>query len=134
MGNWVQTPHFGETLLTMRSTGPKLVEASGPKQWLNKHLHNADTQIYDPKTEVNDENERYCKRLPTTRCVNEKFILIQRWKSQSHHLPRLAKVAIDILSTPPISARAERVFSHCGNIVGRIERVLKPILLVQSFV
>jgi hypothetical protein len=107
----------GDSLLTMRSTEPKSVETSGPKQWLNKHLQNAETQTYHSKTEVDDEYAWYCKKVPIPRCENEKFNPIQWWKSHSHHLPRLAKMAIDILSTPAMSAKAERIFSHCGNIV-----------------
>lgn len=107
----------GDNLPTMRSSKPKSVEANGPKQWLNKHLKSSGTQIYDPKMEVDDEYAWYCKKVLIPRCENEKFNPIQWWKSQNHLLPRLAKMAIDILSTPAMSAKAKRIFSHCGNIV-----------------
>jgi hypothetical protein len=48
---------------------------------------------------------------------HDNFNLIQWWKSQKRYLLRLSKMGIDLLSTPAMSAKAERIFSHTGNIV-----------------
>jgi hypothetical protein len=98
-----------------------LKRATGASQWLNKHLSSTTTPTYNPAIETVDEYDWYITQPQVLRHEDinghDNFNPIQWWKSQKDYLPRLSKMAIDLLSTPAMSAKAERIFSHTGNIV-----------------
>jgi hypothetical protein len=98
-----------------------LKRATGASQWLNKHLSSTTTPTYNPAIETVDEYDWYITQPQVLRHEDinghDNFNPIQWWKSQKDYLPRLSKMAIDLLSTPAMSAKGERIFSHTGNIV-----------------
>ena len=64
---------------------------------------------------THDEYEWYINQPPVGGYLDD-FNPITWWESKRTQLPRLSRMAIDILSVPAMSAKAERIFSHCGNI------------------
>ena len=94
-----------------------LKRATGASQWLNKHLSSAITPTYNTAPESVDEYDWYISQPQVLRQEDVNFNLIQWWRSQKYYLPQLSKMAIDLLSTPAMSAKAERIFSNTGNIV-----------------
>ena len=54
-----------------------------------------------------DEYEEYCCLKPDIRITN----IIQWWQDHAAASPRLARMALDILSVPAMSGEVERVFS-----------------------
>ena len=66
-----------------------------------------------PPTE--DEYNWYCGQPLVPR--SKDFNPIKWWLGMATQLPRLSAMAVAILTIPAMSAKAERIFSHCGNIV-----------------
>ncbi|OXV05242.1 hypothetical protein Egran_06990, partial [Elaphomyces granulatus] len=103
--------------ISMPQPDPKpLKRATGASQWLNKHLSPATMPTYNTAPESVDEYDWYIAQPQVLRQEDVNFNPIQWWRSQKHYFPRLSKMAIDLLSTPAMSAKAERIFSHTGNI------------------
>ena len=62
---------------------------------------------------VADEFDRYCKQERV-----ETDAPIEWWQTTGYQLyPRLAQMAIDILSIPPMSDEPERIFSRLGEMI-----------------
>jgi len=64
-----------------------------------------------------DEYERYIKRPQVRTLKGETFNPIAWWQSSRKEFPRLSRMALDLLSIPAMSAKAERIFSQSGNII-----------------
>ncbi|KAM4067943.1 transposase-like protein [Hirsutella rhossiliensis] len=72
-------------------------------------------------------------RLPT-RPIADELDRWTYWKLKEATYPRLARMAFDMLSVPPMSAECERAFSFAGLMVTRLRRRLevKTISAAQS--
>lgn len=72
-----------------------------------------------PETEpredqMNDELDRWLRLADPVEKDCDPFLY---WFNKRFEYPRLTRMAIDILSVPPMAAECERVFSSCGNMV-----------------
>ena len=64
--------------------------------------------------QMNDELDRWLRLADPVEKDRDPFLY---WFNKRFEYPRLTRMAIDILSVPPMAAECERVFSSCGNMV-----------------
>ena len=76
--------------------------------------------------ELDDDYNWYISQSQVPKHVGEDFNPIQWWQSMRKQRPRLSRMALDLLSIPAMSAKAERIFSHGGNIIRPNRASLKP--------
>jgi len=90
-----------------------------PNSKINSFLAKRSTvaQRPSPDSSSSDEYERYIKQPTIEAIMDDELNPITWWESKRSQMPRLSKMALDLLSIPAMSAKAERIFSHCGNIV-----------------
>jgi len=69
-----------------------------------------------PPTQSADELDRWLLSVSETH-LTSKADPIQYWKERRFEYPRLAKMAFDVLSVPPMAAECERTFSSAGCMV-----------------
>ncbi|CCE35105.1 uncharacterized protein CPUR_02034 [Claviceps purpurea 20.1] len=77
-----------------------------------------DEDIWDSEDEnvvVCDEYEKWCETKPAKNTLNNNPL--EFWYGNRSEYPRLARMAIDVLSIPAMSAECERTFSSAGTMV-----------------
>ncbi|KAM4058210.1 restless-like transposase [Hirsutella rhossiliensis] len=96
----------------------------------SSHITNGDYRL--PTRPIADELDRWTVDIGADDGeINDPF---QYWKLKEATYPRLARMAFDMLSVPPMSAECERAFSFAGLMVTRLRRRLevKTISAAQS--
>ena len=79
-----------------------------------------------PPNGLDDDYDWYISQSQVPKHEGEHFNPIQWWQSMRKWRSRLSRMALDLLSIPAMSAKAERIFSHGGNIIRPNRASLKP--------
>lgn len=118
---WIQHKLRVENAVSTQQNSPAPASSKRRENRLNDDLfswrHNAPTV-------ASDEYEIYCLEPPLEYVLDPN--LINEWRRLEVRFPILAKLALDILSIPAMSAECERVFSSAKHLLSDSRNSLIP--------
>lgn len=82
--------------------------------YLDSFKSRGTTELVPREEKMDDELDRWLRLADPVEKDCDPFLY---WFNKRFEYPRLTRMAIDILSVPPMAAECERVFSSCGNMV-----------------
>lgn len=90
------------------------VEVDSFSSYLDSFRSNGTAEPVASEASANDELDRWLRLADPVEKDCDPFLY---WFNKRFEYPRLARMAIDVLSVPPMAAECERVFSSCGHMV-----------------
>ena len=123
-----------EIFKTLKKLMPEpevVTPASDPKpEWESKKKRSTFWSFWEEEDQDTEETssaadlelQYYCKMPNLPRTCNP----LEWWRTQSHALPELSKLARKFLCIPATSVPSERVFSKAGEIVSKRRSAIKP--------
>jgi hypothetical protein len=92
----------------------KKVEVDSFSSYLDSFKSTGTAQPAPCEDKMDDELDRWLRLADPVEKDCDPFLY---WFNKRFEYPRLTRMAIDVLSVPPMAAECERVFSSCGNMV-----------------